>query len=166
MPTQTWSGMAEITERMDAALAQLHRNWPTRTAKAFYLGPADWDEFMATNPAEIATTWNNEPVMQPGFKGVPVRPSKNVPPRLSKLYDHTSGGHKLPGCEVLPDSIRQRLDEIDYAEIERVLDERSRTRALTDLESSLLEAAIRKLPISLRECARLGVKRIMGVHRQ
>lgn len=150
-----------ITERMEAALGQLNRNWPKRAAKAFYLGPDDYEEFMATNPPEIATTFNLQPALEPGFKEVPVRPSKNVGPRQSRLYDHASCGHMIPGSE--KSGQRQRLDEIDFAAVEAALDKISRTRALTDEESYLLERAIKRQPISVRECARLGVKRIMGV---
>lgn len=91
-----WSGRP-IIERMAEALHQLHNHWSgKRRPKAFYLGPDDWLEFMATDRPNVETVWNNEPSVEPAFNDVPVRASKNVPPRQSRLYDHTTTGRMLP----------------------------------------------------------------------
>jgi hypothetical protein len=84
-------------ERMAEGLAALKRHWSgRRTPKAFYLGPDDWTEFMATNPPTIETTWSDWPRTEPSFEDVPVRPSKNVAPRKSRIYDNTGQGRELP----------------------------------------------------------------------
>lgn len=93
--------MRPTVDRMHAALHELGtRTDGRRRPKAFYLGPADWDEFRAagTWPLVETTFGNNPPVIrsEPAFHGVPVRPSKNVAPRNSKLYDHTGTGRMLP----------------------------------------------------------------------
>lgn len=152
-----------ITERMDAALELLQERWPRRAAKAFYLGPADWDEFMATRPRTATFLWGNNPVKErvdPEHKGLPVRFSKNVAPKWSKLYDHSGSGH------VLPLSFKPKTEtcSTDYAAVEAKLHALSLTRALTDEESYLLERAIKRQAISVRECVRLGVKRRMDVY--
>lgn len=70
-----------------------------RRPKAFYLGPADWEDFEAMAREKVTVPWgNNPPVMreEPAFNGVPVRPSQNVPPHQSRLYDHTGTAHPLP----------------------------------------------------------------------
>lgn len=92
-------------ERMEAALQLLAKRWPRRAPKAFYLGPADWEEFMATNPPTGVFPWGNNPVKQrtdPVFQGFPVRASENVLPRRSKLYDNTGSAHPLPESELPP----------------------------------------------------------------
>jgi hypothetical protein len=103
MPKTLFERMSEaqrqrrpILDRMAAAKAHLIAQWQgRRTAKAFYLGPEDWDEFMATEPQPIATIWNRVPATEVGFGGVPVRLSK-AKGGASRLYDHTSTGRLLP----------------------------------------------------------------------
>lgn len=73
---------------MNEALGDLERRWSgRRKPKAFYLGPADWADFMATKPPMIDAELNGWPVSEPGLGDVPVRASKNVAPRSSRLYD-------------------------------------------------------------------------------
>jgi hypothetical protein len=86
-----------IRERMAAGLERLNKKWGgRRRPKAFYLGPDDWRDFLATEPPTGASLWNNKPALEPLFEGIPVRQSKNVLPRRSRLYDHTKTGHALP----------------------------------------------------------------------
>lgn len=86
-----------VTDRMAAALADLsERTKGRRQPKAFYLGPDDWNDFLATDPPVMPTVWNGEHLHEETFSDVPVRPSKNVPGRSSRLYDHTGTGRGLP----------------------------------------------------------------------
>lgn len=155
-----------ILERMDRALLDLAERWGGRRApKAFYLGPADWDEFEKL--ADLACTvtlpfGNNPPQMRtdPAFKDVPVRQSKAVGEHSSRLYDHASYGHPLwrkddPAAPprttspppLLADQLVEKLDAI------------SRTRALTEPESVALEHALKgRVVISQREAIRLGLR--------
>lgn len=152
-----------ITERMDAALSSLEQHWKgRRSPKAFYLAPDDWAEFMETDPPVIRTPFGNNPqtwVDDPAFRNVPVRASKTLS-QTSRLYDHCGYGRYLPGCQ----PTTRTPSDIDHAAVEAALDQLSRTRALTEQESCLLERAIKRQPISKRECVRLGVKRKMGVY--
>lgn len=145
---------------MDEALERLAKKWQgRRQPKAFYLGSADLEEFMATNPPWGDTYWNRAPAHEPTHQGHPVRAAKNVSPRRSKLYDHCSIHYDLPESD--PSYARTKPSlEIDYAAVEEKLTEISRNRALTDAESWLLERAIKRMAITLRECARLGVGRL------
>lgn len=86
-----------IVDRMHEGLQLLAAHWSgRRRPKAFYLGPADWEDFCATDPPIIPTIWNNTEVHEESFEGVPVRPSKNVAPRASRIYDHTGTSRMLP----------------------------------------------------------------------
>lgn len=153
-----------ILERMTEALRDLEKRWRgRRTPKAFYLGPDDWTDFLATDPPSIETTFNREPAVEPGFENVPVRASRNVPARQSRLYDSTTTGYLLPRTPKYP---RRKLPapperaDISPAEVEAALDAISRTRALTDSESDALEAAIKgRVILTKRDAARLGIKR-------
>lgn len=91
-----------ITERMTAALGQLALRYPKRRGKAFYLGPDDWADFIATDPPMIDTLWNCLPAYEYSFGGIPVRASKNVAPRASRLYDNTACGRDLDAA-IKPD---------------------------------------------------------------
>lgn len=85
-----------ITDRMETALAALDaRTAGRRKPSAFYLGPDDWADFMATEPPTIEAEWNRQPSQEPGFRDVPVRASKNVAPRQSRLYDDSRQGRAL-----------------------------------------------------------------------
>ena len=80
-----------IIIRMAAALRLLKR-----APKAFYLGPEDWADFIATSPPTIRARrgdiWSDEP----SFERIPVRASVNVAPRQSRLYDNCGYGRSLP----------------------------------------------------------------------
>ena len=133
-----------IIGQMRAALEELQARWGgRRRPKAFYLGPADWEDFIATGPPEKATTHNLQPAWEPVFSDVPVRPSKNVPPRQSRLYDHSGTGRSLSGAAkaAAPQRSNRWREEADI--LAPYLDELSRERALEDWESEALEAAIR-----------------------
>lgn len=138
----------EIISRMERALAHLEGHWSgRRKPKAFYLGPADWEDFIATGPPIIASIINREPAREPGFHDIPVRPSKNVPPRQSSLYDNTGTGRPLPDTpaaprKAIPQPGSSRLRE-EAALVEKHLDTLSRQRCLEDWESHALEEAIR-----------------------
>lgn len=88
-----------IIERMDVGLAKLQeKHGARRRPKAFYLGPADWADFSATDPPTKRFPRGNNPTVwgsEPTYEGLPVRASKNVPDRQSKLYDHTSTGRVI-----------------------------------------------------------------------
>lgn len=92
--------MSPVLDRMAEALRQLAAG--PRRPKAFYLGPEDWADFIAGDPPRINALFNGKPCEQPGFQSVPVRPSKNVPPRQSRLYDHTGAGRMLPEIVTVP----------------------------------------------------------------
>jgi hypothetical protein len=89
-----------VTVRMTEALAVLLAKYRGhRIPKAFYLGPDDYADFMATDPPTGEFPWGNNPtktVVEPAFERVPVRLSKNVPPRQSRLYDHCGYGKLIP----------------------------------------------------------------------
>lgn len=84
-----------VTERMESAIGQLAARYPARSPKAFYLGPDDWADFLATDPPMIDTTWNCLPARERAFNDVPVRRAKNVAPRQSRLYDNTGVGRLI-----------------------------------------------------------------------
>lgn len=91
--------MQPITVRMDEALDRLRSRWPKRRPKAFYLGPGDWEAFMATDPPTIRTMWGNNPPQprtDPAFREIPVRQStaKGLP-GASRLYDNTTCGRPI-----------------------------------------------------------------------
>jgi hypothetical protein len=94
--------MRHVTERMEEAEGQLALRYPKRSVKAFYLGPDDWADFIATNPPMIDTIWNCAPAYEYSFMGSPVRQSKNVGPRTSRLYDSSGTGRPL-GQPIKPD---------------------------------------------------------------
>lgn len=104
-----------ILELMESALGQLAVRYPNRSGKAFYLGSADWLDFLATDPPMIDTIWNCLPAHEYSFMDIPVRLSKNVGPRKSRLYDHTGCGRELSaiikpdGRAVVTDTQREAL---------------------------------------------------------
>lgn len=154
-----------ILDRMAAALADLAERWNgKRRPKAFYLGPDDWADFIATRPPTISTIRNREPAVEPGFENVPVRASKNVPPRQSRIYDHSGAGRPIPvDPSVTPAPRRPALVSSDVSadEVFAALDAISRTRALTESESEALEAAMHgRITLTTRDAARLGIKRM------
>jgi len=64
-----------------------------RTPRVFYLGPEDYDEFMATEPptveAKFALPLGHKPRLHPfpGFDGLPVRRAEGKPVKgQSRLY--------------------------------------------------------------------------------
>lgn len=135
----------EVIRRMERALESLAAKWPGRKPKAFYLGPADWDDFLASNPDRIHTLWNCKPAEEPAFRMVPVRPSKNVPPRQSRLYDATGTGHPLAASGKPAPPPASKMRQRWRAEADAVaeyLDGLSRERMLEDWETDALEAAI------------------------
>lgn len=107
----------------------------------------------------IDTVWNLVPAREPSLEGVPVRASKNVHPRNSKLYDHTTTGRPIPGSYRAPNPQNERAD-LQPERVFEALDKLSRTRALTNHESEALEAAMDgRVIITKREAARLGIGR-------
>jgi hypothetical protein len=87
-----------ITDRLDAALAKLEKQWSgKRRPKAVYLNSGDWEEFMATKPSTAFFSFgNNPPVMreEPTFRDLPVRESKTKA-GASRLYDQTATGRVI-----------------------------------------------------------------------
>ncbi len=158
-------GMRPILDCMAEGLDDLAGKFKgKRQPKAFYLGPDDWADFMATNPPTISTTFKCEPALEPGFRDIPVRQSLNVPPRQSRLYDSTSTGRPIrPAVKRDPNRIiLPELADIEPAVVFAALDQISRARALTEHESLALEAVMKgRVIITKREAARLGIKRSM-----
>lgn len=93
MPSDT------IEDRMAAALDGLRVRHPKRGAKAFYLSPTDWDEFMAKDRPTGRFPWGNNPTKwrsEPTFRAVPVRQSTGKGlPGASRLYDTTASGRLI-----------------------------------------------------------------------
>lgn len=153
-----------ILDCMADALATLKKRWPTRKPKAFYLGPDDWADFMASasERATVRVAFGNNPRVwrdEPAFNDVPVRESRNVPPRQSRLYDDTTTGHPI---RPVPSKKQRDLERSDIPadQVFAALDQISRTRALTEHESIALEAAMNgRVILTKRDAARLGIKR-------
>lgn len=150
-----------ILERMAASLEALDRTFDgRRKAKAFYLNALDFDRFEATNPPIETFPFGNNPPEQrdePAFRGLPVRLSRAA---VSRLYDWTTTGRPIPVDETDPVVSTKGLSDIPADEIEAALDAISRTRALTEIESIALEAAMKgRVVLSKRDAARLGIKR-------
>lgn len=86
-----------IEGRMAEAIALLEvRSGGRRSPKAFYLHPADWIAFRATEREKVETSFGNNPtilVIDLAFNGVPVRESTGA---QSRLYDNTGAGRALP----------------------------------------------------------------------
>lgn len=105
-----------ITDRMALGLEGVVAR--KRRPKAFYLGPADWVDFLSTNPPTVESLFGNNPprlVVDPAFEGVPVRQSVNVAPRKSRLYDDVGM------CRLLPDEDREdRRKLVDAARLARM----------------------------------------------
>lgn len=78
-------------------MVDLDKRWAgKRRPKAFYLIADDWRDFMATEPPSVETMFGNNPpikVIDPAFKGVPVRESTG---KESRLYDNTTTGRAVP----------------------------------------------------------------------
>lgn len=149
-----------IVDRMDKALAALDLAYHgKRKPKAFYLGPADWLDFEATDPGDVVAIFNHEERTEPGYRGVAVRASKNVAPHQSSLYDETGHGRPLPPFDGKRPERSPRSD-IPAEDVFAALDTISRTRALSETESRALEAAMKgRVVISKRDAARMGIKR-------
>lgn len=157
------AAMSPILDCMAEALAKLATRWPKRSPKAFYLGPDDWTDFIVSAEvhATVRVPFGNNPTVwrtELAFNGVPVRESKNVPPRQSRLYDDATIGHPI---RPMP---KRKADngpaDIPADQVLDALDRISRTRALTDHESLALEAALKgRVILSKRNAARLGIKR-------
>lgn len=149
-----------ITDRMSAALDRLTERWAGRRfPKAFYLGPADWAEFVEIADGQTVTIpFGNNPVKErtdPAFNQIPVRQSKGE--GASRLYDHCSYGHPLIDAAGKP--VKRDVPPVPAEAVFDALDKLSRTRALTDAESLVLEQAMAgRVVISRREAIRLGVK--------
>lgn len=154
--------ISSVLDRMTAALASLTERWGGRRApKAFYLSPADWAEFTATDHPTVSVMWGNNPPKlraDPAFNGVPVRQTKSVGEVASRLYDHASYGHTLPPSAGRVKQTRSP-PPLPADQVFAALDALSRTRALTDRESLALEAAMKgKVLLSQREAVRLGLR--------
>lgn len=148
-----------LSERMEAALSNLEERWRgRRQAKAFYLSEADWAEFISVERPTVQTMFgNNPPTLRtdPAFNGVPVRQSKSSGEATSRLYDHASYGHPLPPDPRRPPSSRN-VPALPADRVFSALDALSRTRALTDRESLVLEAAMKgRVILNRREAIRL-----------
>lgn len=80
---------------MQAALDRLKVAWGARLPKAFYLTEEDWSAFTSKPRRTVVSDWGNNPVKRrrdPGFKGIPVRPSTS---KESRLYDNKSMGRAI-----------------------------------------------------------------------